>query len=84
MPTADPAVLSAQDASAAALRRMATYTLPPAFDRRMLDLGERKHALTPAERDELLAWVEFTQTRSAEKLHAELALRRLAAVAGGP
>jgi hypothetical protein len=61
---------------------MAAYTMPAAFDRRMLDLGERKESLTPAERDELLAWVEFTQARSAEKLHAELALQRLAAVAG--
>jgi hypothetical protein len=66
--------------SAAALRRVAGYALPSALDRRLLDLGERKDALTPDERAELLAWVAFTQERSAEKLAAELALRRLAAV----
>ena len=34
--------------------------------------------LTPDERDELLAWVEFTQQRSVEKREAEVALHRLA------
>lgn len=65
--------------SAAALRRVAAYTLPPALDARVLDLGERKETLSPAERDELLAWVAFTQERSAEKLAAELALQQVAA-----
>lgn len=80
---ADPSLQSAISASAAALRRVAAYGLPPALDRRVLDLGERKDALTPAERDELLAWVAFTQERSVERAEAELALRHLAAV-GGP
>lgn len=53
--------------------------MPPALDRRLLDLGERKETLTPDERAELLAWVAFTKERSAEKLAAELALRRLTA-----
>lgn len=61
------------------LRRVAGYTLPPALDRRILDLGERKEALSPDERDELTAWVEFTQQRSIDRLEAEFALRRLAA-----
>ena len=75
-----PAWQDAAATSAAALRRVASYALPPALDRRLLDLGERKDALTPDERAELFAWVAFTQERSAEKLAAELALRRLAAV----
>lgn len=66
--------------SVAALRRVASYTLPPELDRRGLELGERKDALTEDERAELLAWVEFTQQRSAEKLEAEVALRRLVSV----
>jgi hypothetical protein len=66
--------------STAALRRVVGYALPPALDRRILDLGERKESLTPDERAELLAWVTFTQQRSAEKLEAELALRKLADV----
>ena len=83
MPAAAPSLQSALVASAAALRRVAGYALPPALDRRLLDLGERKDALTPVERDELLAWVAFTQERSVERAEAELALRQLAAV-GGP
>jgi hypothetical protein len=53
--------------------------LPAELDRRLLDLGERQDALTADERAELLAWVAFTQQRSADKLRAELALRRLTA-----
>ena len=64
--------------SVATHRRVAAYTLPPALDARLLDLGERKDQLTPAEREELLALVAFTQARSVEKLDAELAARRLA------
>jgi hypothetical protein len=78
--SAEPARQAALASSAAALRRVAAYTLPPELDRRLLDLGERKETLTPDERAELLAWVTFTQQRSAEKLEAELALRRLADV----
>ncbi len=79
-PTATADATTALASSASALRRVVAYTLPPAFDRRQLDLAERKDDLTPDERAELLAWVAFTQQRSAEKLEAELALRRLAAV----
>jgi hypothetical protein len=64
----------------AALRRVGGYSLDSALDRRILELGERKEFLTPAERSELLAWVAFTQERSLEKLEAERALRRLLAV----
>ncbi len=78
--TTGPDWQAALAASADALRRVASYTLPPALDDRLLDLGERKDALTPAERAELLAWVAFTQERSAEKFQAEVALRRLEAV----
>lgn len=75
----EPAWREALAASAAALRRTAGYALPPELDRRVLELGERKEALTAAERAELMAWVAFTQERSIEKLEAEVALRRLAA-----
>ena len=77
---AEPAWKAALASSATALRRVAGYALPPELDRRILDLGERKETLTPDERAELMAWVAFTQQRSAEKLEAEVALRRLAAV----
>ena len=77
---AEPAWQTALSSSAAALRRLADYTLPPPLDRRILDLGERKEMLTPDERAELLAWVAFTQQRSVEKLEAQSALRRLTAL----
>ena len=76
----EPAWQAALASSVAALRGVAGYTLPPALDRRILDLAERKESLTPDEREELLAWVAFTQQRSAEKLGAQVALNRLAAV----
>jgi len=76
----EPAWQAALESSAAALRRVASYTLPPELDRRVLELGERKESLTEDERAELMAWVTFTQQRSVEKLEAEVALRRLAAV----
>ncbi len=79
MTAAAPDRLHALASSAAALRRTAGYALPPELDRRLLDLGERKDALTPDERAELLAWVAFTQQRSLDRVGAELALRRLAA-----
>jgi hypothetical protein len=79
----DPARDDALRASVRTLRRLAGYSLPPELDRRILDLGERKGALTPAERAELLAWVEFTQQRSIEAAEARVALRDLAAVFPG-
>ncbi|MBN9522345.1 hypothetical protein J0H58_28140 [bacterium] len=77
--SAPPATDPAWNSALAALRRVAGYTLPPALDRRILDLGERKESLSPAEREELTAWVAFTQERSIERLQAELALRQLGA-----
>lgn len=68
---------TALESSTAALRRLAGYALPPELDRRMLDLGERKDALTGAETAELEAWVKFSQERSIEKFEAQLALKRL-------
>jgi hypothetical protein len=79
-PTPEPDWQAALTSSANALRRVASYSLPTALDRRILDLGERKEGLAPEERDELLAWVAFTQERSIEKAAAEVALQRLAAV----
>jgi hypothetical protein len=75
----EPARQAAISSSVAALRRLASYALPPELDRRILELGERKESLTDDERAELMAWVAFTQQRSVEKLEAEVALRRLAA-----
>ena len=76
----EPVWQEALASSVSALRRVASYALPPEFDRRALELGERKESLTADERAELLAWVAFTQQRSADKLEAEVALRRLTAV----
>lgn len=75
--TIEPTRSAAREATIT-LRRVAAYRLPPALDRRILELGERKDSLTPNERDELLAWVAFTQERSIERVQAELALRHLA------
>lgn len=68
---------SAVSRSVSAHRRVASYTLPPALDAKLLDLSERKESLTPTEREELLALVAFTHSRSIEKAEAELAVRRL-------
>lgn len=76
--TLDPARNEAIYSSAIALRRISAYVLPPELDRRILELGERKSALTANERDELQAWVKFTHQRTIEKFEAQLALRRLA------
>ena len=75
--TVEPAWQTALATSLTALRRMAGYSLDPPLDRRILTLGERKEDLTPAERDELLAWVSFTHERSLEKLEATAAIQRL-------
>jgi hypothetical protein len=62
---------------ARALQRLAEYRLPPALDRRLLWLSENKEQLTPDDRDELLAAVEFVQERAAEKAQAQALLKRL-------
>lgn len=79
-PTAEPAWRDALESCIAALRRMASYSLDPALDERLRDLGERKEFLAPTEHAELLALVDFTRQRSLEKLEAEATLRRLRAV----
>jgi hypothetical protein len=62
----------------ATLRRVAEYRLPPALDRRLLWLSENKEQLSEAEREELLAAVEFSEDRTIEKLQAQAVLRQLA------
>jgi hypothetical protein len=78
--TLEPARQDALAASISAMKRWANYVLPPDLDRRILDLGERKESLSKEERDELLAWVDFTQKLTLERLSAEVALKRLRAV----
>jgi hypothetical protein len=73
----DPQFRDALDACVIALPHLAAYELNPVLERRMLDLGERKEFLSPAEHEELLALVDFAQKRSVEKLEATLALERL-------
>jgi hypothetical protein len=79
--TAGPQWEAALQSCRQVLRRVANTALDPALDRRLCDLGERKEFLSAGEHQELLALVAFTQQRTLEKLEAELALRRLQAVA---
>jgi len=69
----EPALRTARQA----LRRIANFQLDPFLNDRLLDLGERKEDLTPAEHDELVALATFSQRRAVEKLEAELALQQL-------
>jgi hypothetical protein len=65
---------------AGTLRRVASYRLPAAMDRRLLWLSENKESLTESEREELLALVDFSEERTIEKLQAKVNLKRLAEV----
>ena len=65
---------------ARALRRAASYRLPPALDRRLLWLSENKEALSESERDELLEIVEFAEQRTLDKAQAQALLKRLGEV----
>jgi hypothetical protein len=62
----------------AALQRVAASRLPAALDRRLLWLSENKETLSAAEREELLATIEFAEDRTIEKLQARALLQRLA------
>ncbi|MCI0457957.1 MAG: hypothetical protein L0Z62_13405 [Gemmataceae bacterium] len=75
--TADPQLQAAVRDCVRTLRRVAKYTLPPALDRQLRELGERKEFLGADEHEQLLALVTFTEERTLEKLQAELALRQL-------
>lgn len=63
-----------------ALQRVAVYRLAPSLDRRLLWLSENKERLSEAEREELLAMVEFADERTVEKLQAKVVLKRLAEI----
>jgi hypothetical protein len=63
---------------AATLQRVANYRMPAAMDRRLLWLSENKESLTPPEREELLALVDFSEDRTVEKLDAKVLVQRLA------
>jgi hypothetical protein len=65
---------------AATLQRVGDYRLPPGLDRRLLWLSENKENLTEAEREELLALIEFAEERMVEKLQARAVLKALAEV----
>jgi hypothetical protein len=73
----DPQLHAAVRSCVQALRRLAEYTLSPALDRYIRELGERKESLSAAEHEHLLALVGFTQQRTLDKLQADLALRQL-------
>lgn len=74
----DPGTVEAVIAHCAAtLQRVAEYRLPPALDERLLWLSENKESLSQVERRELLALVEFADEKTAEKLQAQAALRRI-------
>ncbi len=75
---ADPALEEVLAGCVAALRRVAEYRLPAALDRRLLWLSENQERLSEAEREELLAAVEFSEDRTVEKLQAQSVLQRLA------
>lgn len=59
------------------LQRMADYKLPIPLDRRLLWLSENKEQLTEAEREELVALVEFSEDRTVDRLQARVVIRRL-------
>ena len=59
------------------LKKIAAYELEPGVDRLMLELGENKESLTPAQHRVLTDLVEFTQQRTIEKFEARVALQRL-------
>ena len=60
------------------LQHVAASKLPPAIDRRLLWLSENKETLNEAEREELLALIDFSEDRTVEKLQARVMLQRLA------
>jgi len=74
---ADSRVQTALRRGVEALKRVASYVLPAALDRRMQEFGENKEYLDAADHEVLLALVTFTHERTVEKLQAELALREL-------
>jgi hypothetical protein len=74
----DPALEEVLAGCVAALRRVAKSRLPAALDRRLLWLSENKERLSEAEREELLAAVEFAEDRTVEKVQAQAVLQRLA------
>ena len=57
--TADPQFQAAVQSCVQTLRSLADYTLPPALDRYIRELGERKEYLGPAEHEQLLALVRL-------------------------
>jgi len=73
----DPRLEHALQSCVHTLRRIAGYELPASLDQRMQELGEQKEFLRPAEHEELLALVDFSQQRTIEKLEARVALKRL-------
>lgn len=75
--TTKPPFKRAMDSCVSALRRMAAYELEEPIQKRLLELSENKEFLKKAEREELMALVEFWQKRTIEKLEAQVALKLL-------
>ena len=76
-PTTSMSVESLIQDCAATLERVASYRLPAAMDRRLLLLSESQEGLTEAEREEMLALIDFSEDRTVEKLQAKVILNRL-------
>src|SRR5262245_14412728 len=79
-PTIDNRLEEVLSSCVTTLQRVAAYRLPPALDRRLLWLSENQERLTPEEREELLAAVEFAEDRTVEKLQAQAVLKSLASL----
>ena len=77
--TTDPQLRAAVRRGMRALRRLTEYRLPERLDHQMLEWGERKESLSPAEHDQLMALVDFSHERTIDKLQAEVALKELEA-----
>ena len=62
--TTEPRFQEAIDSRVSALRRLASYTLEPAIQRRLTELSEKKEFLNPEEHDELMDLVDFWEQRT--------------------
>ncbi|HXG09486.1 MAG TPA: hypothetical protein VNK04_06825 [Gemmataceae bacterium] len=78
--TNKPPLERAVGSCVSALRRIAAYELEEPIQKRLLELSENKEFLKKAEREELMALIDFWQKRTIEKLEAQVALKLLGQV----